>query len=60
VVAAPQKITLGKEVTTVQCRLCNEHIDDVDVQFNGVVEIEGEYWHGECFSEYFGEVLDVA
>jgi len=49
-----------KEVTNVRCRLCNEHIDDVDVQFNDVVEIEGEFWHAECFAEYFEEVLDVA
>lgn len=44
----------------MRCRLCNEHIEDIEMQFGDVVEIEGEYWHGECFAEYFEEVLEVA
>lgn len=44
----------------MRCTLCNEHIEDVDVQFGDVVELHGEYWHPECYAEYFGEILDVA
>ena len=44
----------------MRCTLCNEQIEDVDLQNGDVVEVNGEYWHPECFSEYFGEIVDVA
>lgn len=53
--------TLESEVTeTMQCTLCNEYIEDVDLQFGDAIEVEGEYWHAECFAEYFDEVLETA
>lgn len=41
-----------------RCALCNEHIEDVEVQFGEVQMIGDEYWHAECYAEYFGEVLE--
>lgn len=43
----------------MRCTLCNEHIEEVELTFGDVVEIHGEYWHSECFAEYFEEA-DVA
>lgn len=40
-----------------QCALCNEHIEDALVQFGDAVKMHGEFWHAECYEEYFGEVL---
>jgi hypothetical protein len=51
---------LEKEVIAMRCRLCNEYIEDVDVDYGDIVEISGEYWHPECFAEYFEETVDVA
>ena len=42
----------------MRCTLCNEHIEEIDFQFGDVCEVEGEYWHLECFAEYFEEVLE--
>jgi hypothetical protein len=53
-------ISREKEVIAMRCRLCNEHIEDVDMDYGDIVEISGEYWHPECFAEYFGETVDVA
>jgi len=44
----------------VHCTLCNEPIEEVELQFGDVVEVDGEYWHVECYAEYFEEILDVA
>jgi hypothetical protein len=49
----------GGEVE-VRCIMCNEDIEEVDMQYGDVVEVNGEYWHPECFAEYFGEIVDVA
>ena len=40
----------------MRCTLCNEHIEPVEVQFGDAVEVEGEYWHIECYAEYFDVV----
>lgn len=42
----------------MNCCLCNEQIEDIDIQFGDVEIIDGEYWHTECFAEYFEEVLE--
>ncbi len=48
-----------KEVNcSMQCQLCNEHIEDVEFQFEDAFEIDGEFWHSECYAEYFGEVYE--
>jgi len=39
-----------------RCALCNEHIEDVLVQFGDAIKAQGEFWHAECYEEYFGEV----
>lgn len=51
-----------KEVSTVnkQCTLCNEHIEASEFQFGEAYELEDEYWHAECYAEYFGEALELA
>ncbi len=43
----------------MQCTLCNEHIDDIEFELDDAFEVEGEYWHAECYAEYFGEVLEA-
>ena len=49
----------GKEVIgLMRCALCNEHIDDVELQFGDAVEFDEEYWHTECYAEYFELELD--
>ena len=42
------------------CTLCNEVIEDVEFQFNEAYEVDEEYWHAECYAEYFGEPLEPA
>ncbi len=42
-----------------QCTLCNEHIEDVEFEFGDAYELDDEYWHAECYAEYFGEPLEV-
>lgn len=42
------------------CTLCNEPFESVELQFGDVIEVEGEFWHVECFAEYFDEVVEVA
>ena len=51
-----------KEVNSVmqQCTLCNEHIEEFQMELGEAVEVDGEYWHADCFAEYFGEVLEDA
>ena len=42
-----------------RCTLCNEQIDTVLFELNEAVEIDEEFWHAECYQEYFGEVLET-
>ncbi len=42
----------------MQCRLCNEAIEEHELEFEEAYKIDDEYWHAECFAEYFGEVLE--
>ena len=42
----------------MQCGLCNETIDQVQIDFEDAFKVEDEYWHAECFAEYFDEVLE--
>ena len=53
---------LEREVKSImkQCTLCNEHIEDVEFQFGEAYELDDEYWHAECYAEYFGETLEIA
>jgi hypothetical protein len=39
----------------VHCTLCNEHIEEMELEFEEAFKIEDEYWHAECFAEYFEE-----
>jgi len=42
------------------CALCNEAVDSVELEFGDAVELDnGEYWHYECYTEYFGEAPSV-
>lgn len=41
-----------------RCALCNELIEDVHIQFGEFERIEDEYWHVECYAEYFDEALE--
>lgn len=44
----------------MQCYLCNEAFEQVDIEFGEIIQIEDEYWHAECYSEYFEEVAEIA
>jgi hypothetical protein len=39
--------------------LCNENIEAVEFQFGDAYDLEGEYWHVECYAEYFEEALEA-
>ena len=41
------------------CTLCNEAFEQVQIEFDEIVEIDEEFWHQECYAEYFGETLEV-
>ncbi len=43
-----------------QCTLCNEDISDMELRFGDAVELDEEFWHSECYAEYFGEILETA
>ena len=43
-----------------RCTLCNEPIEEIEFELEGVKLIDGEYWHTECYAEYFEESLEVA
>ncbi|GMW03529.1 MAG: hypothetical protein AMXMBFR84_46630 [Candidatus Hydrogenedentota bacterium] len=40
------------------CAFCNEHIEEILVHFGDVRILDEEYWHLECYAEYFGEALE--
>jgi hypothetical protein len=40
------------------CALCNEQIEDIEVELGEVRTLNGEHWHAECFIEYFGDVFE--
>ncbi|MFA6242079.1 MAG: hypothetical protein WC655_14185 [Candidatus Hydrogenedentales bacterium] len=40
------------------CALCNEAIEPVQIQFGEVKKLAGEYWHLECYAEYFEVALE--
>lgn len=42
------------------CALCNDAIVDIDIQFGEYKRVDDEYWHLECYSEYFDEALQEA
>lgn len=42
----------------MQCTLCNEPIEYVELEFDDAYKIEDEYWHAECYAEYFDLVLE--
>jgi len=44
----------------MQCTLCNEYIEDNEIEFGEAYEVDGEYWHADCFDEYFEEHLQEA
>ena len=44
----------------MQCRLCNESFEQVELDFGGVIQIDDEYWHAACYAEYFDESLETA
>ena len=41
------------------CALCNESFEPIAFELGEVVQIEDEYWHVECYTEYFGEVPET-
>lgn len=44
----------------MKCPLCNEHIEQTEMEIGDVKIAHGEYWHLECYAEYFEEVLEEA
>ena len=43
----------------MQCTFCNEHIEENEIEFGEVYELDGECWHADCYAEYFGETLEL-
>lgn len=41
------------------CTLCNEAFEQVEIEFGEMVEVDEEFWHAECYAEYFGETLEA-
>ena len=44
----------------MQCRLCNEAFEQVELDFGEIVQVDDEFWHLECYAEYYGEALETA
>ena len=40
------------------CALCNEPIEEVELEFGDVCTVDDEHWHVECFAEYFDLALE--
>lgn len=43
----------------MQCKLCNESFEQVELDFGEVIHIDDEYWHADCYAEYFDEALET-
>jgi hypothetical protein len=41
-----------------RCAFCNETIQQVEFDFGDVHVVDDEYWHAECYAEYFDEPMD--
>ena len=39
----------------MHCTLCNEQIQENELEFEDAFKIEDEYWHADCFDEYFDD-----
>ena len=37
----------------MHCQFCNESIEQVDIDFGEVIIAKENYWHADCFAEYF-------
>lgn len=48
-----------KVIDSMQCALCNEHIEEVELHFGDAIEVDGEYWHIECYAEYFDIAVEA-
>lgn len=45
----------------MNCALCNEPIDQYDLEMGDVQELDETFWHTECFEEYADdEILEFA
>lgn len=44
----------------MKCALCNEQIEASQVQLGEAKRAHGEWWHLDCYAEYFEEVLEEA
>lgn len=36
----------------MNCALCNEPIDQYDLEIGDVCELDEDFWHSECLEEY--------
>ena len=42
-----------------RCCLCNEPIEQTEFELEIVQIVDGEYWHTECYAEYYEESLEA-
>lgn len=42
----------------MHCTLCNELIEESALVFGEACHVDEEYWHTECYAEYFEETLE--
>lgn len=43
---------------TMQCSLCNEAFEQIEIELGEIVTIEDEHWHVACHAEYFDEAFE--
>jgi len=56
-----QESILGKGgEEAMHCRLCNESFSHSEFEFGEVIQLGDEFWHVDCYSEYFDEALEPA
>ncbi len=44
----------------MRCALCNEYIEPIELELGDAKIVDGEYWHTDCYAEYYDEELAEA
>ncbi|MCH7910625.1 MAG: hypothetical protein IIB38_13545 [Candidatus Hydrogenedentes bacterium] len=42
----------------MQCSLCNEAFEQIEIELGEIITIDDEHWHVDCYAEYFEESLE--
>ena len=41
------------------CTLCNDPIEQIEMDLGSATVIGSDYWHVDCHAEYFDETLEL-